>query len=640
MKKFLYTIGFLMFSSALFNPLISGTALGQAGGTGAAGSTPATGNGAAAPPQASCTFPWTSCLHVNIPDVDFSATFGQSDPTKIGQNLYQDVMEMTTVSPDQKAFADTAGAYGTTQTDMSRLINNDFGPIMDKNPYLSQADAIAKMQEVQTRYQEEKEIYAMQSDIDAATATNEIFADGDTSNSGFDLIADLNNIENILFNKMDPIDIGGNYSPSSAGNTAAASGTTPASSSNTGPASAPNGGGSSARGGSAGTTAGASGGTGGGANSGGAGTMLAPANTGAGTPSSGLGQSPTVAQNPNLCFGNQQLNKALNDFLAKVSSDSRFKETSTVAPPASLSTGGTAQSGTSDAGSADAGTGTGTGTGNNGSGNGSNNSGGGLGAGITAPATAVVAAVAPAAASNWLTNPPCGDVLCLQINFVKIAATAYTDSDNCIACHVEKIDAKLKETINHSLIPGKATGNLLEPGICKQAAGTAFNSGIRFYAVSKPVQTPTNDDLIYGTSMASEWNKFLTAYKPFPFYSQNVPNPNDPTQNTAVPSIQDSATKAAITYSTDDTTISDLNNNIQKTVTGQNNAILKAAAVVQASVQTDTDASSFQAIQAELTQMDFYFDSFQNMIHRINSQVGDIVEDHACADLPNIAQCT
>ena len=218
-------------------------------------------------------------------------------------------------------------------------------------------------------------------------------------------------------------------------------------------------------------------------------------------------------------------------------------------------------------------------------------------------------------------------------------ASAYTDSDNCIACHIEKINEKLKATINHSLIPGKATGNLIEPGICKSATADLIGSlNMRFFAISKPVKTPINDDLIYGTNTVDEWNKFLTTYKPFPFYSMNVPDPKNKTQDTFIPTVPDSAAKAAVMYSTPDTTLGQISAGIQQQITATANHVAQAATVYDASIKTDSDSSFLQSIQKELDQMNYYFDSFQNILASINSTSSD--NPGACQTLATKNDCS
>jgi len=529
-------------------------------------------------------------MQVNIPDKDWTADTGTSDPTKIGQDLYQKILAHLSVEPDQKAMGTIATAYGAPQGDMVRLMNNDYGPILAKSPYLTQAQAIQKMTEVQKKYQDEKDIFAIQSDINAAVTPNEIFENEDTSDSEFDLITDLDNIQNILFKRIDPIDIGGSSDTSSSGGV----GSPPGAGTNggkTGPTTAQNGPPAS--------------------NTGSTSSPLTSDNNGNGD-GSGLTPKPDASANPNICFGDNQLDQALSDFDKKKTTDSNFKETPTKNPESDKN---------------------GDGNKTNGDSNGNNK---------PAPFTYSPPDTTPtvaAPAGDWLSDVPCTDVFCIQVNFVKKPVSSYVDADNCIACHVEKIDEKLKETIGHSLIPGKATGNLIEPGICKQATADLLSSvNMRFYAVAKPILTPTNDDLIYGTSASDEWKKFVNVNKPFPFYEQNIPDPKDPKQDTFVPTVIDDATKAALQYSTADTNQATINAQVQAQVTSVQTNITRDAAVYDASVKTDTDASFYQSIKHELEQMNFYFDSFNSILTSIN--VNSDTNIAACDDLNNKSACT
>ena len=150
MKKILYIIGILMFSTAFFSPLLSHTVLGAENGASESGDT-------------SCKF-WlnnVSC-YMNLPDANWDEVFGDEDPEKAGQDLYSNIYKMTKVDPKRKAAKNITGKFGSTETDMVRILNNDFGPLLDKYPYMTQEEAITKMAEIQQKYQEEADILSMQ----------------------------------------------------------------------------------------------------------------------------------------------------------------------------------------------------------------------------------------------------------------------------------------------------------------------------------------------------------------------------------------------------------------------------------------------------------------------------------------------
>ena len=597
MKKILYTIGFLMFFSAFFSPILSHTVLGAS--TVAPSGTDASG----------CSFPWTNCnvtsrLQVNIPDANWGDVFGTDDPNIAGQDLYTKVYQMTKLDPDRNAMKNIAGSFGTTEASTVRLLNNDFGPLLDSNPSLTQLDAIQKMTEIQQSYQDEKDLLQFQSDINATVMPGEIFANGDISDSGFDLIIDLQNIEKLLFLKSDPIDIGASFSSSPGAGGGGTGGMPSGTGSPTGPSATP-----AASTGKISTSLTTGGGAGGLTPASGAGSAVLP---GAGNTS--------PENNPNICLTGTGLNTALQNFENNKQKDSRLKETPTVTPSAQAAPSAAAPSGTGNAGAIQA-------------------------VSSATPAEFVyrepeTPPVEAAPAGSWLQAIPCGDILCITIDFINKPASAYINSDNCIACHIEKIDEKLKETINHSLIPAKATGNLLEPGVCKIAAANLFRSaGIRFYAIARPIQTPTNDDLIYGTSIDKAWEKFVNTYKPFPFYTKNVPAPSTPNVVTTPPSEADRAAKVAVAVAGPDTTLSTVNQRIQAQLNSTAQARSKAVAVAAPAVKSDTDSGFYQAIQRELEQMNYYFQAFQDILHSLSDNVDSIPGDHACQTIKNIKEC-
>lgn len=379
MKKLLYIFGFLMFASVLFSPAVSLTALGADTKTDTA-----TDSGA-------CDFPYIGCpgSPVNIPDSNWGATFGKSKPEEVGQDLYKNVLVMTRVVPDKKAFKNTAGAFGATESETVRLLRGDFGPIVEKNPYLTQGEAIHKMNEIQQRYDDEKDLYALQANIEAAVTPNEIFANGDTSDSGFDLVNDLDNIQNLLFKRADPIDVGGNFNLGSSGGSGVLGG-----GSATGPTGAITGPPSMGGGKTDGSKTAAESNELGGA-SGDIKTLALGANV------SGLNPKPDASKNPNICFADTKLDKALQTFDNQKVIDANFKEMPTMSQTNGLFIGPTPGSAAGESS-----------------------------AGSTGPAVAAdsliplstdqpATAIKPAPAGKWLKGLPCNDILCIQVNFVK-----------------------------------------------------------------------------------------------------------------------------------------------------------------------------------------------------------------------------
>ncbi len=589
MKKLLYIIGFLMFASIVFSPAITHKVLAVEG------SAPAPADSSNS--SGSCSFPWVNCLiNSNIPDKDWSVSFGTDDEEKVGQDMYEVIYSKVNVSPKKQALKKVTGSYGVPETDMVKLIYGDYTPILKRSPQITQDKAIQKMLDIQRQYSEEKDIMAFQAEIEATVEPSEFFENGDVSDSGFDLVNDLGNIENILFKKNDPIDVGGTFTPnedlSNPGKGSNLGTPVPAGLDKFGNNNSPNA---------------QTGGTGSSVTSG----QINPTGQ---TQTQNTPQSSSVQDNPNSCDTNTALNSALNKFESSTLTDSRFVQNTSTQE--SNSVGNISVTSNTD---------------------------GNIGSGAAAleynpPA---IKAVDSADSGNWALNllkdPPCNDVFCLSVRFIKKPATAtYQETDNCIACHVQKIVEKLKYTTNHNLLPGKASGNLLEPGLCKNAISLQLGSvGLHFYTSFKPILTPTNDDLIYGTNIGQEWEKFLNTYKPF----KSPTKPKDPNALLeAPPDVTDVATKAALAFAAPDATFDEINKAVQEQVNLINQNINKATAVAEVSPMTDSNSGFYQGIQRELDQMNFYFDQFRTVLQSINEQTDGV--DGACLKLKDKKECT
>lgn len=529
-----------------------------------------------------CKFPWIGCS-ISVPDADWSNTFGTDDPEKAGQDLYEIVYQANQANPEKKALKNTTAKYGVSEAEMVKMVYGSYEPILKRSPLLTQEQAIQKMLEIQREYQDEKDLLSLQADIDSEVVPNEIFANGDLGDSGFDLVNDLGNIEDILFKKNTPVDVGGAYSPEENGVSTGGSGGAGKDSSKNGSNNNNN---SAKNGSKSGPNQNSTGGNN-------------------GTPANGVSQTPSPQEDPNVCLVPNSLNAALNQFEKNKAVDANYADNvkgplagSTANSGESASASGTAYQTSPDL------------TANN--------------------PPAALAKSAPA--DNWLKNPPCNDVFCLSINFVKKPATlSYQDDDNCIACHLEKINAKLKETINHNLIPGKTTGNVLEPGVCKKAAGGQISAvGLKFYVSFKPVVTPTNDDLIYGASIQKEWEQFMNTYKAF-----KAPTKKDPDAKPETPpSEEDRATKTALSFAAPEVTFDALTKDINETLDQSAQARAHDVAIAEAAFDSEMKSTFYQAIQRELEQMNFYFENIQSILKSFQDKGG------VCPTLNDKKECS
>ncbi len=114
----------------------------------------------------------------------------------------------------------------------------------------------------------------------------------------------------------------------------------------------------------------------------------------------------------------------------------------------------------------------------------------------------------PETESNWETPHLCSSVFCLVIEFRNKDAVRYEETSNCVKCHVDYIVESLDKTTSVSLNPGKLSGNLMEPGLCKRSL-TGGKINLTFVAIPMPIRTPPPDDIISKTNFWENFEDFV-----------------------------------------------------------------------------------------------------------------------------------
>lgn len=284
----------------------------------------------------------------------------------------------------------------------------------DPKKNLTQQEVNARLNEFYEILSEEKELADMQVLIEMEATQTEIFSNGDLQDSGFDLIADLELIETILFGKPETA-LGGSGPGAPAG------------ANEIGPDSGGAGGGG--QGGQGGTPAGGSGGASGSGSS--------------AEPGSETDVSIDAAEKDAFCPADQSFHDAVKKAREKEKEEEKKKIT------------GSGEAGSKD----DQGGSSGGGSGKNTGGTGEE-----------------IGPLISEKASDWSRPQPCNDVFCLKVQAIYKKASSYQSKDNCIACHFEKINDAFKKTVDKTLLPSKATGNTAEGSKCKrQMLGLKWN---------------------------------------------------------------------------------------------------------------------------------------------------------------------
>ncbi len=566
MKKILYTIGFLMIMSAVIQPL---NALGQEQFSGKEEDLPYS--------SARLFSKLVEKTGLN-PSANWAESFGTDKDEDVGKDLYLMVYDKVQNQPIKQTNRNVAGKYGIPEADLIRFLHGDYTKLVESRPGISQKDALEKIAEIQQVYMEEKELQALESEIKAATEPSEIFANGEVSDSGFDLINDLRIIEYLLFLKSNPSGIGASYTGGRGGTGSVGGGSGNQTSSGSEDAGTP-----SVVPQTTPATSGSSGSqqnpeaqeTTGTPISGATATSTGTSETSTGTQTGSVSGPATGEEerlNPNACFSDDRFTDALDDFLENAQSNDDYKDNAATgasdASSGTVGSGGTATGTTADAGAASSG-GASSGTGSTGRTGLANTA-----ASVQQPFVYAEAAAAPAQSApkdNWLKDKICLKTFCLTVNMVmKPATSAFQDSDNCIACHAEKINAVLKNVISHSLVPAKAPGNLGEPGVCKKALSASFGSiSMNIYTLAMPVITPMNDDLVYGNTIERDWYNYCNAVAfPFSCRQEDLPKNVEEAGYEIPRSVLDMVSKRELAMSADGVQQSVVTNNISTAVTG------------------------------------------------------------------------
>jgi len=611
MKKLLYILGLLMLTSLVAGPIVS------------YGAEQFSGKDEDVPFSTARIFSKLVESTGANPAADWTTTFGAKDEKDVGKDLYLTVYRKVLVQPNKDANKAIAGKYGIPEGEMTRFAYGDISLLLDKKPGLTFEEAQSKISEIQQQLLEEKDLQALQAEIKAAVEPNEMFANGDLDDSGFDLINDLTLIEQLLFLKTSPIDVGAGYIPVDAGGGSGSSGPgTPAG----GPTGAA---GASGTGGTSSTTA--------------SGQSSTSASSSTGVPTSPTTPESTVTKvggvapteeelNANSCFASAEYNNALAAFENKKQSDPNLKDKSKAAGAALDPL--ISPTGISGAAKPGAGTGTPTGTEIENIGQTSSF--------LTIKVEPNIP-VKPAPADKWLKDKTCIGVFCIYIEKIsKPATSAFKNSDNCIACHAEKINDVLKVVINHSLAPNKVPGNLGESAKCKKPLADLFGSiNMNVYAISNPIKTPINDDLVYGKNIEDDWYNYCNAVAfPFSCRKEDAPKKESDVKYEIPATIQDTSAKKAIVMAAETATQGDVARDINIAVEGYSLQRVQELNKYQLGNLTDRGAGTFRPLLTEMENMNYYFTSIRDILHSLHEQIDNVTGPQACQDIKDKKECS
>ncbi|MFH1720202.1 MAG: hypothetical protein ABH856_01165 [Patescibacteria group bacterium] len=477
-----------------------------------------------------------------------------------GQNLYYMILEKTEVTPNHDALRFVAQSYGFTLSEAQQALDFSPRPFLQKSSYMTQQEAFDRVAQFQEDFEKAREDMVEREKLKAEVSMMEIFANGELSDSGFDLVYDLDVIEKILFFKASKSDIYSEDKPSSEG---------------------PN-----------------------------EGDKLKDM----ASPTPYEGDSPTKTDTiPDIGISAEEAKAAER----KGSKYQDLEETLTVNDDvdrdicASFDLAAIVENydrpTTAGAGAGEAGTTSG-GDGAGGDDSGAGDSSGEDDIGIEGTTEAESSDGGPLETLDDIYEEEqglcLGEFICIKLDFIYKQASVYSDQDNCIQCHVEKINDKFDEAIKSSMMPSKVTGNLFESGKCKAGFDLPSFINLNLILVPMPPLIPKNDDLMQISSFEKEFNKFMNRYVP---KGKSIFNFE----------LDEEVTLEAMSYSNMQETQQELLEHIQTAQEDARNLVKEQVRALEKASEVSGQATLLKTLGAEMAQMNMYFTSFKQIFDQI-----------------------
>lgn len=137
---------------------------------------------------------------------------GKAKREAVAQDMYLDIYQKVSVDPAKKAAKDAGSKFKLTGDDVNKVMTDgDLSPILSKEKEEDITDLTAKYQKMYQEYYSSLATENLRSDLETQVTPTEVFKDGDTSNSDFDILYDLTVIEVILFNEGSISSFGGKF---------------------------------------------------------------------------------------------------------------------------------------------------------------------------------------------------------------------------------------------------------------------------------------------------------------------------------------------------------------------------------------------------------------------------------------------
>lgn len=564
----------------------------------------------------------------------WNSLFGQSEED-FGQDLYLQMYQNVVYRPESESIRETAQRFGLTLTEAQQVLNGSITPLLQQEKRastFSQEEAFELALSVQNFFEETKTFKNLSAEFAASTEPTEIFANGDLSDSGFDLISDLDIIEYYLFiertpNTMNKTLPAGEKSSSGKGVQLEIPQAPTSSYSSFSDAGSQRSVSSNLRNDWNRQNF--------------SGRLIASTNpllaSTAGT--SGSLILPSSAHDGAACKNESSLEEALDDYDKGHS-------------PTGSDAGKPEDSGNSSLPSSEA---TSESTGNSPSSTISGSS--GVGAGDNSffgnndsPETPSGNYDFPASPLKKEGNYPTDPGLCDGLNdedteFFKEYSTnannkniasfcfaiktktrnysSYSPTKPCINCTIAKINESFRETLSRSLTPSKLTGNIFESAKCKEGVNISDLLDMNVYFIPMPILTPPKYSQYEGHDIGKEFDLFAKKYLPQSESRKKQGLP--PTDEETAKSTE--AVQQCLKYADENTTQTELLDCTNRIIASEKGKQEQALIEALDATSLEIAAEFYQPLEKELNQMISYFRIFQDAFTEVSTK--------ACPNLNN-----
>lgn len=499
--------------------------------------------------------------------------FGDT-PKNLYIYTYQEIFER----PEQEAMNDLASAYGLTPTDARAVLQGSTAPLMRGKVNYAQDKAVADVTKVQRSYAEILKRRKMKYQLQLTVLPTEIFANGNLDDSGFDLIHDLNLIEEVLF--IDKTKVYLNQQPFGAKKFSLEKKNSEASVVTSGSSLSSNGTTGSVSDSSSGSTV----------ESAGQVNTYTLDDILAGTSASG--------GSLNYCASGSPLNKALEAYEKKGSgtgsapsttkSDTTTKITSTMSsvdsvdiaaipPPELAQVPVTA-------------------------------------AGVFAPPTESFCNEIGGTLLYTYRTKIGGtehEIFCMSLDKKVRTYTSFSPEKSCIQCTVAAMNENMKKLLSKNITPNKLTGNTYESTKCKSAIQLSDRLNINIIMVPTPIITPSK----YGPFVVGDIGKRLNAYvRNYLPYGDPKDSPPERVKDEAVANSGKGGDQVNVL------------DQIQSKLAANSKDIADKEAMKPIEEATSVKNASYQQMIKEMRLMTSYFQSFHDIFVRLGTTTNKICD--------------